>query len=131
MYLFDILLLGSMAFRNGITTILENTEILKVSPMNTPGTLFCDVVMWCFDPQVLHDCREIAACLMGQFGVKLNNVFDTQVQMFGFDRTAQFVDFHALHVFECNVLTSAWLRWQMSCASTQPRGASFLTALAL
>lgn len=33
-YLFDILMLGSMAFRNGLSSILENKEILKV---NTPG----------------------------------------------------------------------------------------------
>ncbi|XP_011615048.1 piRNA biogenesis protein EXD1 [Takifugu rubripes] len=56
-YLFDILILGSMAFRNGLSSILENKEILKV----------------------LHDCRDVAGCLIGQFGVKLTNVFDTQV----------------------------------------------------
>ncbi|TWW72195.1 piRNA biogenesis protein EXD1 [Takifugu flavidus] len=56
-YLFDILMLGSMAFRNGLSSILENKEILKV----------------------LHDCRDVAGCLIGQFGVKLTNVFDTQV----------------------------------------------------
>lgn len=37
----------------------------------------------CFHPQVIHNCREIAACLGGQFGVKLDNVFDTQVRLFG------------------------------------------------
>lgn len=36
MYLFDILLLGSMAFRNGLSSILENKAILKVS---TPAAL--------------------------------------------------------------------------------------------
>lgn len=29
--------------------------------------------------QVIHDCRAIAGCLIAQFGVKLTNVFDTQV----------------------------------------------------
>ncbi|XP_061699702.1 piRNA biogenesis protein EXD1 isoform X2 [Syngnathoides biaculeatus] len=56
-YLFDILSLGSRAFKNGLTMILENKRILKV----------------------IHDCRAIARCLLAQFGVKLTNVFDTQV----------------------------------------------------
>ncbi|XP_061552483.1 piRNA biogenesis protein EXD1 isoform X2 [Phycodurus eques] len=56
-YLFDILSLGARAFKNGLTMILENKCILKV----------------------IHDCRAIAGCLMAQFGVKLTNVFDTQV----------------------------------------------------
>ncbi|RVE57132.1 hypothetical protein OJAV_G00213150 [Oryzias javanicus] len=56
-YLFDILLLGTQAFKNGLSFILESKHILKV----------------------LHDCRTIAGCLMAQFGVKLMNVFDTQV----------------------------------------------------
>ncbi|KAF6731614.1 Exonuclease 3'-5' domain-containing protein 1 [Oryzias melastigma] len=56
-YLFDILLLGTQAFRNGLSFILESKHILKV----------------------IHDCRAIAGCLMAQFGVKLMNVFDTQV----------------------------------------------------
>ncbi|GLD62490.1 piRNA biogenesis protein EXD1 [Lates japonicus] len=56
-YLFDILLLGSRAFKNGLSMILENKHILKV----------------------IHDCRAIAGCLIAQFGVKLTNVFDTQV----------------------------------------------------
>ncbi|XP_057716257.1 piRNA biogenesis protein EXD1 isoform X2 [Corythoichthys intestinalis] len=56
-YLFDILLLGAKAFKNGLSMILENKRILKV----------------------IHDCRLIAGCLMTQFGVKLTNVFDTQV----------------------------------------------------
>uniref|UniRef100_A0A8D3CF83 3'-5' exonuclease domain-containing protein n=1 Tax=Scophthalmus maximus TaxID=52904 RepID=A0A8D3CF83_SCOMX len=56
-YLFDILLLGAQAFRNGLSMILENKHILKV----------------------MHDCRTIAGCLIAQFGVKLTNVFDTQV----------------------------------------------------
>lgn len=31
--------------------------------------------------QVIHDCRAIAGCLTAQFGVKLTNVFDTQVHV--------------------------------------------------
>ncbi|KAJ7989114.1 hypothetical protein DPEC_G00316170 [Dallia pectoralis] len=56
-YLFDILLLGARAFKNGLSTILQNNHILKVT----------------------HDCRGISGCLMAQFGVHLSNVFDTQV----------------------------------------------------
>ncbi|KAM4625895.1 piRNA biogenesis protein EXD1 [Polymixia lowei] len=56
-YLFDILLLGAQAFKNGLAMILESKRTLKV----------------------IHDCRGIAGCLMAQFGVKLTNVFDTQV----------------------------------------------------
>ncbi|KAM8917572.1 piRNA biogenesis protein EXD1, partial [Spinachia spinachia] len=56
-YLFDILILGDRAFKNGLSMILENVHILKV----------------------IHDCRAIAGCLSAQFGVKLSNVFDTQV----------------------------------------------------
>ncbi|XP_019940344.2 piRNA biogenesis protein EXD1 isoform X1 [Paralichthys olivaceus] len=63
-YLFDILLLGARAFKNGLSMILENKQILK----------------WMWIPvQVMHDCRAIAGCLIAQFGVKLTNVFDTQV----------------------------------------------------
>ncbi|XP_074548430.1 piRNA biogenesis protein EXD1 [Halichoeres trimaculatus] len=56
-YLFDILVLGARAFKNGLTMILESKHILKV----------------------IHDCRAIAGCLLAQFGVKITNVFDTQV----------------------------------------------------
>ncbi|XP_047467358.1 piRNA biogenesis protein EXD1 [Mugil cephalus] len=56
-YLFDLLLLGGRGFKNGLSMILESKRILKV----------------------IHDCRAIAGCLIGQFGVKLTNVFDTQV----------------------------------------------------
>uniref|UniRef100_A0A7N9AQ72 3'-5' exonuclease domain-containing protein n=1 Tax=Mastacembelus armatus TaxID=205130 RepID=A0A7N9AQ72_9TELE len=56
-YLFDILLLGVQAFKNGLSMILESKHILKV----------------------IHDCRAITGCLISQFGVKLTNVFDTQV----------------------------------------------------
>ncbi|KAJ8399055.1 hypothetical protein AAFF_G00414340 [Aldrovandia affinis] len=56
-YLFDILLLGARAFKNGLSMILESSHILKVT----------------------HDCRGIARCLWTQYGVNLSNVFDTQV----------------------------------------------------
>ncbi|XP_058604339.1 piRNA biogenesis protein EXD1 isoform X2 [Onychostoma macrolepis] len=56
-YLFDILLLGGQAFKNGLGMILENPHVLKV----------------------LHDCRCIARCLRAEFRVNLTNVFDTQV----------------------------------------------------
>nr|XP_040054849.1 piRNA biogenesis protein EXD1 isoform X2 [Gasterosteus aculeatus aculeatus] len=56
-YLFDIMILGDRAFKNGLSMILQSKHILKV----------------------IHDCRAIAGCLSVQFGVKLANVFDTQV----------------------------------------------------
>ncbi|CAM4650873.1 unnamed protein product [Leuciscus chuanchicus] len=56
-YLFDILLLGGQAIKNGLSMILENPHILKV----------------------VHDCRCVARCLRAQFNVNLTNVFDTQV----------------------------------------------------
>ncbi|XP_029973326.1 piRNA biogenesis protein EXD1 [Salarias fasciatus] len=56
-YFFDVLQLGTWAFKNGLSMILESRHILKV----------------------IHDCRSIAGCLISQFGVKLANVFDTQV----------------------------------------------------
>ncbi|XP_052475775.1 piRNA biogenesis protein EXD1 [Carassius gibelio] len=56
-YLFDILLLGGQAFKNGLSMILENRHILKV----------------------VHDCRCITRCLREEFRVHLTNVFDTQV----------------------------------------------------
>ncbi|XP_053451847.1 piRNA biogenesis protein EXD1 [Nycticebus coucang] len=56
-YLFDIFLLGSRAFNNGLQMILEDKRILKV----------------------IHDCRWLSDCLSHQYGILLNNVFDTQV----------------------------------------------------
>ncbi|KAI5278684.1 Pirna Biogenesis Protein Exd1 [Manis pentadactyla] len=56
-YLFDIFLLGSRAFNNGLQMILEDKRILKV----------------------IHDCRWLSDCLSHQYGIFLNNVFDTQV----------------------------------------------------
>lgn len=56
-YLFDILILGARAFKNGLAMILQSKSILKV----------------------IHDCRTIAGCVSSQFGVNITNVFDTQV----------------------------------------------------
>ncbi|XP_006883060.1 PREDICTED: exonuclease 3'-5' domain-containing protein 1 [Elephantulus edwardii] len=56
-YLFDIFLLGSRAFNNGLQMVLEDEKILKV----------------------IHDCRWLSDCLSHQYGILLNNVFDTQV----------------------------------------------------
>ncbi|XP_062295759.1 piRNA biogenesis protein EXD1 [Scomber scombrus] len=71
-YLFDILLLGARAFKNGLSMILESKHILKV----------------------IHDCRAIAGCLITQFGVKLTNVFDTQLQ--------SLMSYASLTVFMCS-----------------------------
>ncbi|XP_074145423.1 piRNA biogenesis protein EXD1 isoform X2 [Sminthopsis crassicaudata] len=56
-YLFDIFLLGSRAFNNGLQMVLEDRKILKV----------------------IHDCRWLSDCLSHQYGIVLSNVFDTQV----------------------------------------------------
>ncbi|XP_028351267.1 piRNA biogenesis protein EXD1 isoform X4 [Physeter macrocephalus] len=56
-YLFDIFLLGSRAFSNGLQMVLEDKRILKV----------------------IHDCRWLSDCLSHQYGILLNNVFDTQL----------------------------------------------------
>ncbi|XP_049637412.1 piRNA biogenesis protein EXD1 [Suncus etruscus] len=56
-YLFDIFLLGRRAFNNGLQMVLEDKKILKV----------------------IHDCRRLSDCLSHQYGILLNNVFDTQV----------------------------------------------------
>nr|XP_023657959.1 piRNA biogenesis protein EXD1 [Paramormyrops kingsleyae] len=56
-YLFDILQLGARAFKNGLSMILENKHILKVT----------------------HGCRGISACLLAQYNVNLTNIFDTQL----------------------------------------------------
>ncbi|XP_043119342.1 piRNA biogenesis protein EXD1 isoform X2 [Puntigrus tetrazona] len=55
-YLFDLLLLGAQAFKNGLSMILENPHILKV----------------------VHDGRCVSRCLRAEFRVHLTNVFDTQ-----------------------------------------------------
>ncbi|KAE8587697.1 hypothetical protein XENTR_v10022072 [Xenopus tropicalis] len=56
-YLFDVLVLGSKVFKNGLQMVLEDTGILKV----------------------IHDCRWLGDILSYQYGIILNNVFDTQV----------------------------------------------------
>ncbi|XP_072478836.1 piRNA biogenesis protein EXD1 isoform X2 [Notamacropus eugenii] len=56
-YLFDIFVLGSRAFNNGLQMVLEDRKILKV----------------------IHDCRWLSDCLSHQYGIVLSNVFDTQV----------------------------------------------------
>ncbi|XP_038638863.1 piRNA biogenesis protein EXD1 isoform X7 [Scyliorhinus canicula] len=55
-YLFDIFLLGPVAFKNGLKMILEDSDILKV----------------------IHDCRLVSDCLYHQYRVGLTNIFDTQ-----------------------------------------------------
>lgn len=40
MYLFDVLLLGARAFKNGLSMILESKHILKVSSVNRLEILF-------------------------------------------------------------------------------------------
>ncbi|OCT68790.1 piRNA biogenesis protein EXD1 isoform X1 [Xenopus laevis] len=56
-YLFDVLVLGSKVFKNGLQMVLEDKGILKV----------------------IHDCRWLGDILSHQYGIILNNVFDTQV----------------------------------------------------
>ncbi|XP_072284495.1 piRNA biogenesis protein EXD1 isoform X2 [Pyxicephalus adspersus] len=56
-YLFDILTMGPGVFKNGLQVVLEDKSILKVT----------------------HDCRCLGDILSHQYGVLLNNVFDTQV----------------------------------------------------
>ncbi|XP_034967462.1 piRNA biogenesis protein EXD1 isoform X2 [Zootoca vivipara] len=56
-FLFDVFLLGTRVFNNGLQMILEDQNILKV----------------------IHDCRWLSDCLSHQYGVMLSNVFDTQV----------------------------------------------------
>ncbi|KAM5129414.1 piRNA biogenesis protein EXD1-like [Mantella aurantiaca] len=55
--LFDILTMGPGVFKNGLQVVLEDKGILKV----------------------IHDCRWLGDILSHQYGVNLNNVFDTQV----------------------------------------------------
>ncbi|XP_056410994.1 piRNA biogenesis protein EXD1-like isoform X2 [Hyla sarda] len=56
-YLFDIALLGPNIFKCGLKAVLEDKSIVKV----------------------VHDCRRLSDCLFHQYGIVLNNVFDTQV----------------------------------------------------
>ncbi|XP_047718651.1 piRNA biogenesis protein EXD1 isoform X6 [Prionailurus viverrinus] len=77
-YLFDIFLLGSRAFNNGLQMVLEDKRILKV----------------------IHDCRWLSDCLSHQYGILLNNVFDTQV-------LPVFFGLWLLPSSECTTATSA------------------------
>ncbi|XP_071982272.1 piRNA biogenesis protein EXD1-like isoform X2 [Engystomops pustulosus] len=56
-YLFDIAILGPSVFTMGLKTLLEDKSVVKV----------------------VHDCRRLSDCLYHQYGIVLNNVFDTQV----------------------------------------------------
>lgn len=56
-FLFDIQRLGQPAFKEGFKKILEDEHIEKV----------------------IHDCREVADCLLHLFNTELKSVFDTQV----------------------------------------------------
>ena len=56
-FLFDFLALGKACLDQGLADILEEPRIQKV----------------------IHDCRRISDMLLHLFGVKLVNVFDTQV----------------------------------------------------
>ncbi|GBN80873.1 piRNA biogenesis protein EXD1, partial [Araneus ventricosus] len=59
-FLFDFLSLGEDAFKKGLKSILENARIQKI----------------------FHDCRLASDCLYHKYGVRLVNVFDTQVADF-------------------------------------------------
>ena len=56
-YLFDILVLGELAFQSGLRALLESPACVKV----------------------MHDCRKDSAALFHQHHVRLQNVFDSQV----------------------------------------------------
>ncbi|XP_075119886.1 piRNA biogenesis protein EXD1-like [Leptodactylus fuscus] len=56
-YLFDIAILGPDVFKQGLKAVLESESVGKV----------------------VHDCRRLSDCLFNQYGIVLNNVFDTQV----------------------------------------------------
>lgn len=94
-YLFDILLLGARAFRNGLSTILESKNMLKV----------------------MHDCRRISGCLMAQFGVNMVNVFDTQVAdvMHFYTETGGFLP---ARVSTLKEVISVHLKMPLSCLSS-------------
>jgi len=65
--------------------------------------------------QVIHDCRAIAGCLIAQFGVKLTNVFDTQVHVQYF-RWQTFSHVCLSIIIACFCFYMCF-RLQMSCAS--------------
>ena len=58
-FLFDMCFLGTPGIQEGLGKILTDPSILKV----------------------IHNCRFVADALLHQYGVKIENVFDTQVWM--------------------------------------------------
>lgn len=56
-FLFDMCSLGSTGVNRGLANIFTNDKVIKV----------------------IHDCRCMSDAFVHQYGVKLNNVFDTQV----------------------------------------------------
>ncbi|KAM3920375.1 piRNA biogenesis protein EXD1 [Leptodactylus fuscus] len=82
-YIFDMLLLGPGVFKNGLQMVLEDKSILKV----------------------VHDCRWLGNFLSHQYGVILNNVFDTQVAdvyLFSME-TGGFLPSHTSTIKDCLV----------------------------
>lgn len=69
---------------------------------------------------MIHDCRAIAGCLSVQFGLKMNNVFDTQVNRWLWLFICIFPRLYSFNVFRVS-------RLRMSCASTQRQVGFFLT----
>lgn len=64
--------------------------------------------------QVIHDCRAIAGCLNTQFGVKLTNVFDTQVHVctvaYTFQKLQSLMSYASLTVFMCSFSVCAHVK---------------------
>eukprot|EP00092_Neocalanus_flemingeri_P003626 GFUD01003893.1.p1 GENE.GFUD01003893.1~~GFUD01003893.1.p1 ORF type:complete len:558 (-),score=213.06 GFUD01003893.1:414-2087(-) len=54
-FVFDLLAMGENAFKWGLYTVLGNKEVVKV----------------------MHDCRQISDTLYHQYGLELENIFDT------------------------------------------------------
>ena len=54
-FIFDLLAMGVNAFKWGLYLVLRNKEVVKV----------------------VHDCRQVSDTLYHQYGVQLENVFDT------------------------------------------------------
>jgi len=54
-YIFDLLAMGINAFKWGLYSVLRNSDVVKV----------------------VHDCRQVSDTLYHQYGVQLENVFDT------------------------------------------------------
>jgi len=56
-FVYDVKMLGVDAFKNGLGSVLGDEKILKI----------------------LHDIRFISRCLYHQFGVRINNFYDTMI----------------------------------------------------